>query len=575
MLKPRLYEASHCPLSSEVMPARKISDMYEPSKRLSASTTEVVSKTEMTYALVAQVPGGFWGGALEASQVADMPSRRWIYIVDHEGEDMSLSDRALLVDIARRVMLDRGLWPDYDPAVLAQVAAMSDAPTALDNLADLRSLPWCSIDNDDSLDLDQLTVAESLRDGVVRIRAAIADVDVLVHQDSPVDQHAAHNTTSVYPPGRVFAMLPERLSTDLTSLNPGVDRLAMVVEFDVDSQGTIQHARNYRARVRNQAKLAYNAVGAWLAAEGPAPAAMLGVPGLADNIRLQDEVAQRLRAVRHTQGALSLQTIEGQVVFQGDRVAALAVRRPNRATQLIEDFMIAANGVTARFLAAHNSPSIRRVVRTPKRWDRIVELAAERDHPLTATPDPGALDAFLQAQREADPVTFPDLSLAVIKLLGSGEYVAVMPGESAPGHFGLAVRDYAHSTAPNRRFSDLMTQRLLKAVLAGEPPPYTPEKLRQLADQCTVQEDVATKVERFVFKSAAALLLQSRIGERFEAIVTGAAEKGTWVRLLDLPVEGKLVRGFKGVDVGDRIAVSLLSVNVQRGFIDFGRARGH
>jgi len=487
---------------------------------------------------------------------------------------MSLSDRALLVEIARRVMLDRGLWPDYDPAVLAQVAAMSDAPTELDNLADLRSLPWCSIDNDDSLDLDQLTVAESLRDGMVRIRVAIADVDSLVSKDSPVDQHAAHNTTSVYPPGRVFAMLPERLSTDLTSLNPGVDRLAMVVEFDVDSHGTIQNARNYGARVRNHAKLAYNALGAWLAGEGPAPAAMLGVPGLADNIRLQDEVAQRLREVRHSQGALQLQTIEGQVQFRGDQVAGLAVRRPNRATQLIEDFMIAANGVTARYLAAHGSPSIRRVVRTPKRWDRIVELAAERNYVLTTTPDPGALDAFLQEQREADPVSFPDLSLAVIKLLGSGEYVAVMPGESAPGHFGLAVRDYAHSTAPNRRFSDLITQRLLKAVLAGEPPPYTPDELTRLADQCTVQEDVATKVERLVFKSAAALLLQSRIGERFEAIVTGAAEKGTWVRLLDLPVEGKLVRGFKGVDVGDRIAVSLLSVNIQRGFIDFGRAKG-
>lgn len=486
---------------------------------------------------------------------------------------MSPSNRALLVEIARRVMLDRGLWPDYDPAVQAQVADMSGATADMDNLPDLRSLPWCSIDNDDSRDLDQLSVAEAIGDGLVRILVAIADVDALVQKGSPVDQHAAHNTTSVYPPGRVFAMLPERLSTDLTSLNPSVDRLAMVVEFDVRSDGTLERSDIYRALVRNHAQLAYPGVGAWLADEGPAPEAMSRVAGLAENIRLQDTIAQRLRDVRHTQGALQLQTIEGQVQFQGDRVAGLAVRRPNRATQLIEDFMIAANGVTARYLAEHGSPSIRRVVRTPERWERIVELAAGRGYKLSDTPDPRTLDGFLEDQRKADPVTFPDLSLAVVKLLGSGEYVAVMPGESAPGHFGLAVQDYAHSTAPNRRFSDLITQRLLKAVMNGEPAPYSATELTDLARQCTDQEDVATKVERQVYKSAAALLLQSRLGERHEAIVTGAAEKGTWVRLLDLPVEGKLVRGFKGVDVGDRMTVSLLSVDVQRGFIDFGRAR--
>lgn len=489
---------------------------------------------------------------------------------------MSSSDRDILEQIARRVMLERGLWPDFDAAVLAQVAAM-DAPAGPGGrgVRDLRALPWCSIDNGDSRDLDQLSVAEHLEDGLVRIRVAIADVDSLVHRDSPVDQHAAHNTTSIYPPGRIFPMLPERLSTDLTSLNPGVDRLAMVVEFDVDETGILQHAANYAALVHNHAQLAYPSVGAWLEGAGPAPGAIVAVAGLDENIRLQDEIAQRLRAVRHTQGALRLQTIEGQVDFGGDHVVGISARRTNRATELIEDFMIAANGVTARFLAAHGSPSIRRVVRTPERWDRIVELAAARNYPLTPQPDPRALDAFLMAQREADPVTFPDLSLAVIKLLGSGEYVAVMPGESAPGHFGLAVQDYAHSTAPNRRFSDLITQRLLKAVLNGKPSPYSAAELNDLAQQCTDQEDVATKVERLVYKSAAALLLRSRIGEQFEAIVTGAAEKGTWVRLLEIPVEGKLVRGFKGVDVGDRIAVSLLSVDVQRGFIDFGRARGH
>jgi exoribonuclease R len=293
---------------------------------------------------------------------------------------------------------------------------------------------------------------------------------------------------------------------------------------------------------------------------------------LAENIRLQDQVAQRLREVRHTHGALRLQTIEGHAVFEGDTVVALEVSLKNRATELIEDFMIAANGVTAKYLAAQSSPLIRRVVRTPDRWDRIVALAAERGYTLSSSPDPRALDAFLEAQRQADPVTFPDLSLAVIKLLGSGEYVAVLPGESAPGHFGLAVRDYAHSTAPNRRYSDLITQRALKAVLDGTASPYSATELVALAQQCTDQEDAATKVERLTIKSAAALLLRSRIGERFEAVVTGAAEKGTWVRLLSLPVEGKLVRGFQGVDVGDRIGVALLQVDVQRGYIDFGRS---
>ncbi|NLT73404.1 MAG: RNB domain-containing ribonuclease [Chloroflexi bacterium] len=488
---------------------------------------------------------------------------------------MSRSDRAELETIARRVMDERGLWPDFGPEVLEEVAALSavaepGSPTA----RDLRALLWCSIDNDDSRDLDQLSVGEVLTDGAVRIRVAIADVDSLVPRECATDLHAAHNTTSVYPPGRVFPMLPERLSTDLTSLNPDEDRLAMVVEMDVSGDGLITRAELYRALVHNRAKLAYPSMGAWLAGEGPAPAALAAVPGLAENVRLQDSVAQRLRAVRLEHGALQLETIEGQVVFDGDTVRSLEKARKNRATQLIEDFMIAANGATARFLAAHGSPSIRRVVRSPKRWDRIVELAASRGHNLIQRPDSRALDAFLVEQRAADPTTFPDLSLAVIKLLGSGEYVAVFDGESAPGHFGLAVQDYAHSTAPNRRYSDLITQRLIKAVLDGRASPYNPAQLTELARQCTDQEDVATKVERLVFKSAAALLLRTRIGERFEAIVTGAAEKGTWVRLLDLPVEGKLVRGQKGLDVGDRVEVALLQVNVQRGFIDFARGNG-
>jgi VacB/RNase II family 3'-5' exoribonuclease len=489
---------------------------------------------------------------------------------------MPPSDRAVLEQITRREMLERGLWPDFDRQALDQVGSLrGPASTSEAATRDLRSLLWCSIDNDDSRDLDQLSVAESLGDDLVRISVAIADVDALVGKGSPVDRHAAHNTTSVYPPGHIFPMLPERLSTDLTSLNPGQDRLAMVIEMDVASDGAVRRSSIYRALVHNRAQLAYPSVGAWLAAEGPAPAAMTAVPGLAENVRLQDQVAQRLRKVRHTHGALRLQTIEGHAVFESDTVVGLEANLKNRATELIEDFMIAANGVTALYLGASGSPSIRRVVRTPDRWDRIVELAAGRGYDLPSIPDPRVLDAFLEAQRLADPVTFPDLSLAVIKLLGSGEYTAVLPGESAPGHFGLAVRNYAHSTAPNRRYSDLITQRLLKAALDGTASPYSTAELVALAQQCTDQEDVATKVERLTLKSAAALLLRSRIGEQFDAIVTGAAEKGTWVRLLSLPVEGKLVRGFQGVDVGDRIGVALLQVDVQRGFIDFGRANSH
>jgi exoribonuclease-2 len=484
---------------------------------------------------------------------------------------MTYTDREILIQIARQDMLERGLLTDWPPEVLIEVNALA-AAAALDGpppARDLRDLPWCSIDNDDSRDLDQLSVAEPLDGGLTRLRVAIADVDSLVARGSQTDACAAHNTTSVYPAGRVFPMLPERLSTNLTSLNPGVDRRAMVVEMDIDADGSIGRSGVYRALVHNRAQLAYNAVGAWLEGDGPLPEAAAAVPGLDDNLRLQDAAAQRLRALRHTHGALRLQTIEGQVAFDGDRVSAIVARHPNRATELIEDLMIAANGVVARFLADHGSSSIRRVVRVPERWDRIVELARRVGYDLAEEPDPVALDAFLEARRAADPVGFPDLSLAVIKLLGSGEYVAVFPGEEAPGHFGLAVQDYTHSTAPNRRYSDLLTQRLIKAVLDDRQEPYRRAELVRLANQCTDQEDAANKVERRVAKSAAALLLQDRLGDRFDATVTGAGPKGTWVRVLDLPVEGKVVRGFKGLDVGDRVAVELLSVDVPHGWLDF------
>jgi exoribonuclease-2 len=479
------------------------------------------------------------------------------------------NQRAILRGIAERAMRERGLLPDFSAAVSAELRALRSASAT--GIRDLTHLLWSSIDNDDSRDLDQLTVAESVAGDAVRILVAVADVDALVKAGSAIDQHARHNTTSVYTAAEIFPMLPEQLSTDLTSLNADEERLAIVVELVVAADGNVQSSQLSRARVRNRAKLAYNSLAAWLDGSGAAPAAMTKVKGLTENLRLQDRVAQQLRRRRHAQGALSFETIQSKPQFDGDELRQLAIERPNRAKQIIEDFMIAANGATARYLAARKFPSIRRVVRTPKRWDRIVSLAKEHGVNLPDAPDSAALDAFLVKQRAADPLHFADLSLAVIKLMGAGEYISERPGADAPGHFGLAVKDYAHSTAPNRRYPDLITQRLVKAALAGQGSPYTFDEQDALAKHCTEAEDAANKVERQVAKSAAALLLESRIGEQFDALITGASDKGTWARLLAIPVEGRVVRGDHGADVGDRVRVQLLSVNVERGFIDFAR----
>jgi exoribonuclease-2 len=398
---------------------------------------------------------------------------------------------------------------------------------------------------------------------------AIADVDAFIKDGSAIDEHARHNTTSVYTAAEIFPMLPEKISTDLTSLNFNEDRLAVVVEMVIGADGSLQDSSIYRAWVCNQAKLAYNSVADWLDGNGVVPDAIAAVNGLAENIQLQNKAAQSMKNFRHTQGALSLETIEAKPVFDGDQLSTLESEEKNRAKEIIEDFMIAANGVTARYLSANKFPSIRRVVRVPKRWDRIVEIAAQLKFRLSDVPDSKALEEFLVKQKAADPLRFPDLSLAVIKLLGAGEYIAELSDGDVPGHFGLAVKDYAHSTAPNRRYPDLLTQRLLKAALEGKPVPYSKDELDVLATHCTQAEDAAKKVERQVGKSAAALLLKSRIGEQFDSIVTGASEKGTWVRLLTVPVEGKLVQGFEGMDVGDRLRVKLTSVDVQQGFIDF------
>ena len=480
--------------------------------------------------------------------------------------------RAILESIAHRVMLERGLLPDFSAEALSELGQIREpAVMAGGPVRDMRNLLWASIDNDDSLDLDQLTVAEAMPGDKVKILVAIADVDALVKDGSAINEHANHNTTSVYTAAEIFPMLPEKLSTNLTSLNFNEDRHSIVVEMVITPDGSLQDSDVYQARVHNRAKLAYNSVAAWLEKNGPIPEAIVAVQGLAENLQLQDRVAQSLKNYRHIHGALSLETIETKPVFDGDQISALEIEAKNRAKELIEDFMVAANGVTARFLSARKFPSIRRVVRTPERWDRIVEIAGEHGFKLPDIPDSKALEEFLVKQRAADPLRFPDLSLTVIKLLGAGEYVAELPDGDVPGHFGLAVKDYAHSTAPNRRFPDLLTQRLLKAALGGKPVPYSKDELELLASHCTDAEDAVHKVERQVEKSAAALLLESKVGEQFDAIVTGASPKGTWVRLLSIPVEGKLVQGFGGLDVGHQIRVQLISVDVQQGFIDFRR----
>lgn len=480
--------------------------------------------------------------------------------------------RSILQRIARRVMIENGLLTDFSEKAIAELNGISSAAAKVEgSTRDLRNLAWCSIDNDDSLDLDQLSVAIPMAGEAVKIFIAIADVDALVKKQSALDDHAKQNTTSVYTAAVIFPMLPERLSTDLTSLNLDSDRIALVVEMNIGSDGSLQDSDVYQALVRNRAKLAYNSVAAWLDGTGPMPQAIGKVNGLEENLRIQKRVAQMLKSFRHLHGALDLETIEARPVFEGNEVKDLEVDRKNSAKDIIEDFMIAANGVTARYLTSKNYPSLRRVVRTPKRWDRIVEIASEHKFELPKQPDSKALDNFLMSAKAADSLCFPDLCLSIIKLLGAGEYVVELPGGDSGGHFGLAVKDYAHSTAPNRRFPDLITQRLLKAAMAGLSSPYTNDELDALAKHCTEEEDAAKKVERQVGKSAAAMVLESKIGEQFDAIITGASNKGTWVRLLHPPVEGRLIKGFEGLDVGHKIRVQLDHTDVERGFIDFKR----
>ena len=475
----------------------------------------------------------------------------------------------------QRIMLENGFGLAAPARVAQQLSDLERHPPLVApgaDVRDLRSLLWSSIDNDTSRDLDQLEVAERLPDGTMKVMVAIADVDAFVPKGSPIDQQAAGQTTTVYTGVRTFPMLPEQLSTATTSLQEAANKLAVVIEFVVGADGHMQSSTVYRGVVRNTAQLTYNAVGAWLGDRGPAPPKVAASPDLQTQLRLQDAAAQALRNERYRHGALTIETIETRPVVVNDQVVSIETQEKNRATELIEDFMIASNEVVARLLHARKVSSIQRVVKTPQRWDRIVALAATLGGRLPATPDSKALDDFLIARKSADPEHFADLSLAVIKLMGPGEYVLERPGDPEQGHFGLAVEDYTHSTAPNRRFADLVTQRLVKAVLANQPPPYTDDELNAVAATCTSKANAARKVERDVAKRIAAIAMSGRIGETFDAIVTGVTPHGTFVRVVSPHVEGLLAQGQQGADVGDKLRVKLIRTDIERGFVDFARA---
>jgi len=483
------------------------------------------------------------------------------------------SDRAFdLQAAARQCMMERGFEPDFPPEVARELAALvANPPKSNASAEDLRHLLWSSIDNDTSRDLDQIEYAEKLPNGDVRVLIGIADVDLYVAKESAIDRHAAVETVTIYSGVRNFPMLPEELSTGLTSLLEGDDRACMVTEFVLDAQNRVVSSRIYPALVNNKAQLAYNGVGAWLDGKAEAPAKVLASTELQAQLTLQDEIAQRLRAERYERGALNIETIETHAVLQGDSID-IQSQQKNSATELIEDFMIAANGVIARTLREKRIASIRRIVKTPKRWDRIVELAAQMGEKLPTEPDSKALNDFLCRRKEEDPDHFADLSLSVVKLMGPGEYVLERPGDTPEGHFGLAVEDYTHSTAPNRRYADLVTQRLVKAMIGSRSSPYSEDELTAIATNCTTKAAAERKVEREMQKRIAAVAMRNRIGETFNAIVTGVTDRGTFVRTLDPHVDGMLVHGQQGVDVGDKLTVKLVRTDPVHGFIDFSRA---
>lgn len=480
-----------------------------------------------------------------------------------------------LIDVARQALKDNGFSLDVDDAMRRELVTLTTPAPAPPGVRDLRHLLWSSIDNAESRDLDQIEFAELLPDHGIRLRVGIADVDALVPKGSAIDRHAAANATSIYTGAAVYPMLPEALSTDLTSLTQGSDRLVVVIELELEPDGTTRAHDVYPALATNKAKLAYDSVGAWLEGRGPVPPLVAKTPGLEEQLWLQDRAASLLKTLRQKAGALEFDTIEATTVERDGKVQSISVTRKNRAKSLIEDFMIAANVAIAQYLAEQSRSAIRRVVRVPKRWSRIVAVAADFGVALPTEPDAKALADFLGARRAADPLRFPDLSLSIVKLLGPGEYVLDQPGpQDDEGHFGLAAHDYSHATAPNRRYADLVTQRLVKAAAAKAPAPYADDDLAAIAKHCTERENAANRVERITRKSAAALLLHDRIGSTFDAIVTGVNKDGTYVRLLSPPAEGRVLRGEQGMDVGERVRVKLTGTDARRGFIDFERVNG-
>ena len=482
-----------------------------------------------------------------------------------DGPDGHLTERAY------QAMIENGFEPQFPPDVRDQLDGIErgNAPATDGSAKDLRSVLWSSIDNASSRDLDQTEYAEELANGDIRVMVAIADVDAVVSKDTPIDRHAAINTVTVYTESKIFPMLPEELSTGITSLNEGVDRKAVVADMIVKENGDVPESTFYRALVHNYAKLAYEDLGAWLDNKGEIPAKVQNTPGLMQQIELQQKAAVRLQKYRTEKGALDFESIESAPVVENGRIKGLVTVEPNSARKLIENFMVAANVEMAEFLEAHGALSIRRIVKTPERWEGIVRIASDYGETLPVQPDQRALAAFLTKRRSADPEHFPDLSLSIIKLIGSGEYVVQRPGEDAGGHFGLAVRDYSHSTAPNRRFTDIVVQRLVKAVIDGRPSPYTGEELDAIAEHANLQERAARKVERKMRKIVAATVMQRHVGETFDAIVTGDTPSGVFARILRPPVDGRIVRGEENLKVGDKVSVRLLSANPNNGFIDF------
>ncbi len=478
--------------------------------------------------------------------------------------------RSDLSRIAVIVMKEKGLEPDFSKEIHDQLSEINSPGIDDDpKIQDLTHLLWCSLDNDDSRDLDQLTTCAEIGNGSYKIFIAIADVDVLIKKNTPIDEHAQFNTASVYTSARIFPMLPEKLSTNFTSLNFDEPRLALVTEIVIGSTGDVQGSTIYRAKVLNKAKLAYDAVSDWIIGNSPVPLAISSVPGMDLQIKNQDQIAQKLRVKRHEAGSLQLEIFQPKAIFEGERIIGIAEQEHNRGRQLIEEFMIATNESTAHFLQKKGIPSLRRIVRSPDRWLRIVELAKQYGEALPNDPDSKALSEFLAKRRLADPLRFPDLSLIVVKLMGPGEYVLERPGADPIGHFGLAVQDYMHSTAPNRRYPDLITLRMLKHAIANQPSPYDNQELYSLAVHCTTQEDAIRKVERRVRKSEAALFLEPYIGKDFDGVITGITPNYGWVRIFNPPAEGMLLKLPRDAAIGNKLRVKLVSTDVELGHINF------